>query len=144
MAILLKVRGINSANHDSNEFISISLYFLDRNKSKQLVYIQIEWELHLVDRFRAIMLIQNNIIGSKWISIDIAKKTALVASYKVCIPISARQRLQLLIKKVLNVETITILPHIKTFVPVLLPSLLDNQDFFFKYWSSQTLLYSYT
>lgn len=38
MAVPLKVGGIGSAKHDSNEFVSVPLYFLDRDKSKQLVY----------------------------------------------------------------------------------------------------------
>lgn len=38
MTIPLKVRGIGSAKHDSDEFVSVPLYFLGRDKSKQLVY----------------------------------------------------------------------------------------------------------
>lgn len=34
MTVPLKVRGIGSAKHDSNEFVSVSLYFLGRDKSK--------------------------------------------------------------------------------------------------------------
>lgn len=78
------------------------------------------------------MLIGNNIIGPEQISINIAERMALVASCGVCIPISARQRLQPLIRKVLNAEAMTLPPHTETFVPVLPTSLPDDRDFFFQ------------
>lgn len=132
MTVLLKVRRIGSAKYDCDEFFSVPLYFLGRDKSKQLVYAQMDQELHLVDGLRANMLIGNNIIGLEQISINNAERTALVASCGVCIPISARQRLQPLIRKVLNTETMTLLPRTKTFVSVLSTGLLDNRDFFFQ------------
>lgn len=97
-----------------------------------------------MDGLRANMLIPNDIIDLKRIFIDIAKRTVLVTSCGVCIPISARQRLQLLIKKVLNVETITILPRTKTFTLMLPPGLPDDQDFFFQPLALSNLtLFSY-
>lgn len=83
-----------------------------------------------MDSLKANMLIGNNIIGPEQISINIAEKTALLVSYKVCILISARQRSQPLIRKVLNAEAMTLSPRTKTFVPVLPTSLSDNRDFF--------------
>ena len=65
MAVPLKGREIGSAKHNSDEFVSVPLYFLGRDKSKQLVYVQIDRELHLVDSLRANMLIGNDIIDSK-------------------------------------------------------------------------------
>lgn len=126
IAIPLKVRGIDSAKHNSNEFVSVSLYFLGRDKSKQLVYARINRKLHFVDSLRANILIENDIIGSEQISIDIAERTALVASCRVCIPISAGQRSKPLMKKVLNAEAMTLPPCTKTFVPVLFPDLSDD------------------
>ena len=132
MTVLLKVKEIGSVKNDTNEFVSIPLYFLGRDKSKQLVYAQIDQELHLVDDFRANMLIGNDIIGLEQISINIAERTALVASCGVCISINARQRLQPLIRKVLNAEAMTLPFRTKTFVPVLPAGLLDDRDFFFQ------------
>lgn len=80
MAVLLKVRRIGSTKHNSDDFVSVPLYFLGRDKNKQLVYAQIDRKLHLVDGLKADILIGNNIIGLQRISINIAKKTALVAS----------------------------------------------------------------
>lgn len=89
-------------------------------------------ELHLVDGLRANMLIGNDIIGPELISINIAERIALVGSCGVCIPISARQRSQLLIRKVLSVEAMTLPPRTETFVPVLPTGLPDNRDFLFQ------------
>lgn len=132
MTVLLKVKEIGSAKHKSDKFVFVPLYFLYRDKSKQLVYAQIDQELQLVNGLRANMLIWNNIVGREQISINIAERTALVASYGVCIPISARQRSQPLIKKVLNANAMTLLPRTETFVSVLSIGFPDNQDFFFQ------------
>lgn len=84
-----------------------------------------------MDGLRANMLIGNDIIGPERISIDIAERTALVASCGVCIPISARQRSKPLMKKVLNAEAMILPPRTETFVPVLSPNLPDDRDFLF-------------
>lgn len=123
---LIESQAYWSAKHNSDEFVSVPLYFLGRNKSKQLVYVQINRDLHLVEVLRANMLIRNDIIGLERISIDIAEKIALMASCRVCIFISTWQRLQSLMKKILNAETMTLPPRTKTFVPVLSPNLLDD------------------
>ena len=78
------------------------------------------------------MLIGNDIIDFEQISINTVEKTALVASCRACIPMSARQRSQLLIKKVLNIETMTIPPRTQTFVPVVPLGLSDDRDVFFQ------------
>lgn len=75
---------------------------------------------------KANMLIRNDIIGLKRISIDIAKKIGLVPNCRIYILISKRHRLQSLIKKILNIEIMTILPYTKSFVLVLPFSLLDD------------------
>lgn len=79
-----------------------------------------------MDGFRANMFIQNNIIGFEQISINITKKIALMASCKVFISISIRQRLQLIIKKLLNMVIIILPLSTKTFVLVHLFILLNN------------------
>lgn len=85
-----------------------------------------------MDGLRANMLIGNDIIGPEQISINVAERTALIVSCGVCIPISARQRLQPLRKKVLNAEAMTLPPRTETFVPVLPTGLPDDRDFFFQ------------
>lgn len=93
MATSLKVGDISFIKHDFDKFVSIFLYFLGKDKGKQLVHMQISQELYLKNGFRANMLIENNIIGFEQIFIDITKKTTLVASYRICILISIKQRL---------------------------------------------------
>lgn len=110
MASLLQVRGIGSFQHDSDEYVTIPLYFLRKDKDGQTVYASMERELHLVDGLKANMLVENNILGPKQFSINIAGRSAFIASCKVYLNIDAKQRGQPVQRKVLSQTHTTIPP----------------------------------
>lgn len=67
---------------------------------------------------------------------------AIVRSYEVTIPIKARQRGQLLERRLLIQSNGIVSSCSKTMIPLLLVPLLDNQDFLF-YLATQTNLTLY-
>lgn len=92
MSTPLKVRGIRSSRHESNEFALTALFFMRKDTAKRVVFARIDRKLHLVDELKANMLIGNDIIGPEEISIDIAGQTAFIFSCGVRISIDAKQR----------------------------------------------------
>ena len=76
--------------HKSEEFAALSLYFSGKNDAEKLVYASVRCEIHLVEGLRANLLIGNDIILPENFVIDIEKKTTLIGSCKVIIPISVR------------------------------------------------------
>lgn len=142
IVVLLKVCGIRASKHESNEFVSMPIYFLGVNKYKQPVYACIHRKIFLVDGLRANMLVGNNIIVPEGIMIDLANSTAFITSRNVWIAIIARQRGQSLIKKLMVDTTIFLPSNSKSLVLVIYGALLCNRDFFFSRCSNHTLLYS--
>ena len=95
-ATQLKVRAIGTLRHESNEFVSISLYFPGINLINRLAYAHIHRKLHLVNRFKANLLVGNNILATERVVIKLANKSAIISSYQVTISIAARLRGRLL------------------------------------------------
>lgn len=92
MATPLKVRSIETLKHKTDKYILEALYFPAISNKGQRIVACIRCKLYLVDNLRANILIGNDIIGTKGITIDIAKKKTYVPSCKAPLLISARQQ----------------------------------------------------
>ena len=90
MSTPLKVRGIGASKHESSEFAALSLYFPGKNGVGDLVYVALQCEIHLVEDFRANLLIGNDIMSPKAKAIDFGKKTALIGACGVTIDVNAK------------------------------------------------------
>lgn len=96
MSTLLTVREIGASKHKSGEFAALSLYFPGKNNTEQLVYTFLTCKTHLVKDLKANLLIGNDIISLEGFVIDVKRKSALIGSCGVTVPIDARQRGQFL------------------------------------------------
>lgn len=83
MAVPLKLRSIRTSKHESDKFVSMSIYFLEVDKHKQLVYTYIYCKMYLVDSLKANILVENNIIVLEGIMIDLANFTIFITSYNI-------------------------------------------------------------
>lgn len=92
MATPLKVRGMGTSKHKTDEYVLETLYFPAISNEGQQVVACIRRELHLVDNLRANILIGNDIIDAEGITIDIAKEKAYIPGCKATVPITAKQR----------------------------------------------------
>lgn len=92
IATSLKVRGIKSSKHKSDEFVLMSLYFPDTDLRNRLICTYINQEFHLVKGLKANLLRDNNILVTKRVIIDLANKTTMISSYQVMIYIIIRPR----------------------------------------------------
>ena len=80
MATLLKVRDIGTLRHESNKFVSMSLYFPDINSTNCPTYAHIYRKLYLVDGLKANFLISNNILAIERGVMNLANKSAMISS----------------------------------------------------------------
>lgn len=96
MPTFLKVKDTRSLKYNSDRFVTISLYFFAKNSIGQTIYICKKSELHLIDSFKANILIDNYILGLEQILIDIVDKIVFVASCKININIDTKQKCQLI------------------------------------------------
>ena len=131
MSSPLKVRGIETSKHESAQFAEVSLFLPGENLEGQQVYASFKCELHQVDGLRANILIGNNILAPEGFILNFKMGHAVVRSYRVTIPIKARQRGQFLKRRLLAKSDGMMPPRSETMVlllPVLLP---DDRDFLF-------------
>ena len=131
MSSPLKVRGVGTNRHETNEFVVIPIY-LPGQKDGQEVLACVRRELHLVDDLRAHMLIGNDIIGPERIVIDVANKAAIIGSCGVEIAIEPKQRGEFVRRTIHAKQAMTITPYSEVLVPVKSPSIPDDRDFIFE------------
>lgn len=82
---MLKFKKINSLKYKTDKYIIIPFYFLKITKTNFLVYIYIYYKLYLVNGFRANILISNNLIHLKNMTINIAIKLTYIKSCKIIV-----------------------------------------------------------
>lgn len=86
-----------------------------------------------MNNLKANMLIYNDIMALKGISIDIGNKTTFVTSYKVIIIMNIKQRNLFIKKKAVVSKTLNILLQTEQLFDIKYVTLPNNQDFFFLY-----------
>ena len=96
----LRVRGVGSSQHKTSKYLVTPCYFprIDKHENEVLAYAR--REIHIVDELRANILIENDFINPKGISIDIANQKTYIGSYKTSITITAHQRGQYIRRKI--------------------------------------------
>ena len=91
MATPLKVRGIEISKHKTDKYVLEPLYFSAISDKGQRMIVCIHHKLHIVDNLRANILIGNDLISAKGITIDIAKEKAYIPECKAIVSITAKQ-----------------------------------------------------
>lgn len=71
MTSSLRVRDVKATKHETSDYITTSIYLSEVDDFDNRVLACIRREIHLVDDLRIKMLIENDIISSKNIVIDI-------------------------------------------------------------------------
>lgn len=89
MAIPLKVRGIGTSKHKTDEYVFEASYFFAISNKGQKVVTYICHKLYLVNNLKTNILIKNDIIDTEGITINIVKKKAYVSGCKALFLISA-------------------------------------------------------
>ena len=137
--IPLKVRRIKASKHESGEFAALFLYFPGRDNTGQQVYAFLTCKIYLVKGLRANLLIGNNIMSPEGFIIDIKRRSILIRSCGVTVPIDVRQRGQFFTRRLLASQDTVIPPRSEAMVSIVPLPLPDDRDFLF-HPSTQTSL----
>lgn len=97
----------------------------------------------MIERLWANILMGNNILSSKGFILNIKIGHAIIKSCRVTILVKARQKGQLLRRKLFTKDNKVMPPCSETMIPLLPVPLPDNQDYLF-HSASQTNLILYT
>ena len=71
ITLSLRIKGLNSAIHDTNEYILISIYISTSKKDDIKILYRIFKEIHLVNNLKTYLFIDNNVIDLEKIVLDI-------------------------------------------------------------------------
>ena len=131
MASPLRVKGLGSAMHDTNEYVLIPMY-IPATKGDKRVLCRIYREVHLVDNLKAHMLLGNDIIGPEKIVLDIAQGKAYIGSCGATAAITSKQRGPYQRRIIHARKALAIAPRADALVPIITPQGLPDRDFIFE------------
>lgn len=131
MPVPLKVRGISASKHKSGDFALTTIYIPGIDEKSREIYICISCELHLVDRLKANMLVDNDIICTEGFAINLCIFSAFVYSCGVKIDINAQQHSKSWRHRALASALIIVPPRSETLVAFQYIELPNSRDFLF-------------
>ena len=132
MAVALKVRGIGSSRHKTDEYITEPLYFPALSKADEGIIACIRRELHIIDNLRINLLIGNDVLGAEGFVLDMAQGKAYIPGCGATIRITSRPRGQF-ISRVLHAEShIIVPPRSQRIIPIRSLGLPEDRDFLFE------------
>jgi hypothetical protein len=134
----LIVRSIETNVHETKKYVNFSIYLSSRDDFIKL--IEIHRELHLVKELKVNMLIENDILRSKEIIIDIQQKTATIRSCEnLIIEVKIHQRESFVKRNV--VSQFAILVSFDSYVKILykVKDLFTDRDFLFESFSEVSI-----
>ncbi len=138
----LIVKNIKSNVHEIKKYVNFSIYLFSRDDSIKL--IEIHRELHLVKKLKVNMLIENDILRSKEIIIDVQQKIAIIRNCEnLIIEVKIHQRESFVKRNVVNQFAILVSFdfYVKIFYKI--KNLFTNRDFLFES-SSEVSIFIYT
>lgn len=92
MITLFQIREMDFIIYETDEFVMILIYFLEKNKNEQSTLACIIQKIYLIDNFKVNMLIDNDIIKFENFVIDISKRTAIIESCEIITNLFIKQR----------------------------------------------------
>lgn len=90
MTFSLRVREVNFIKHEIEEYIIVSMYLSRINEQSNKVLTLITKKLHLVDDFKVKMFIENDILESEVIVINVIKRFVYINNCNMKVNIHAR------------------------------------------------------
>lgn len=88
MTVFLNVRDIGTSKRKSGDFALTTIYIPNIDKKGHKVYASISYELHLVDKLKVNILVDNNRLCTESFAINLSTSSTLIHSCSVKIDIT--------------------------------------------------------
>lgn len=119
------------SKYELDKFVFMSFYCFDTNSKNHLAYTYIYWKFYFVKELKANLLVDNNIMGTERIIIDLANKIIIISSCQITISITTRFRSHAVQMKVFIDWSLIIFLKSESLVQFVYFGLLGNCNFFF-------------
>jgi hypothetical protein len=134
----LTVRNIESNIHEIKKYVNFSIYLLSKDDSNKMT--KIHRKMHLIKNLKANMLIDNDILRSKEIIIDVQEKKTIIRSYQnLIIDVKIHQRESFVRRNVVNQFAIVISSEFYVNIFYKIKNLFSNRDFLFESFSEVSI-----
>ncbi len=131
MTSFLTIRDIESNIHEIKKYVNFSIYLFSKEDSNKMT--KIHREMHLIENLKANMLIDNDILESKEIIIDVQEKKTIIRSCQnLIIDVKIHQRESFVRKNVVNYFAIVISSEFYVKISYKMKDLFSNRDFWFE------------
>lgn len=85
MTSFITIRSLKIIKHTTNKYVYCFMYFFEKNKNNQSVFVEIVKEIHFVDNLKINIFINNDILDSKLIDIFNFISTASIKNCNIII-----------------------------------------------------------
>jgi hypothetical protein len=134
MTTFLIVRDIESNVHEIKKYVNFSIYLSRKNDSTRL--IEIHRKLHLMKELKVNMLIENDILRSKEITINVQQKTAIIRNCEnLIIKVKIHQREFFVRRNIISQFVSVILSEVYVKISYKMKNLFSDRDFLFESYS---------
>ena len=137
------MRDLNTSQHQNSNYVIVSMYFVDV-KNDNSVKTLIRREIHLVNNLKINMFIDNDVIVSESVVLDLVKKQTLIDSCDVIIAFDVRSRVNHAQQRSIHVKKIIVLSSRNQMIILIhhfVDELFVNRDFLFESDESNLILY---
>ena len=131
MITFLKIRDLNTHRHESAEYVICDIHLKKEKNDKSITSI-LRREVHLINNFKANMLIDNDVIESKEIIINSIKKQTFITSTNATISIEVRLSKNNIQRSIHIRKTTIVSFHTEIIVFINNTSLPESRNFLFE------------
>lgn len=132
MTFSIFVRNLKISKHMLDEYVIISLYFLNKNKNDNIIITKIIREIHFVDDLKTNMSIDNNLLSLKRFAIDVAKRFAYIESCDVTIDVDVKTTRIVVHERVHARKVVDVSSRSKMTISIHHIAISSDRDFLFK------------
>ena len=145
MISFIIVRDLDTTQHESSRYVILLIYFID-TKNDIFVKAFIEKKIHLIKDFKVNMLVDNDIIASKDIFVNIINRVANIRSCEIDVFLKVRFRAAHAQQRSIHVKKIIVLSS-RAQLTVAVHDFFDNlsfdRDFLFESDDTKLTLYAH-
>ena len=140
MTISISIRDLDTAQHWFSDYVIIFIYFSSK-KNEIVVKVMITREIHLIDNLRINMLIENDLMKSKKIDINVTKRIVHIDSCDVIVALNVKISRTIVHTSIHARKTIIVFSHIEIVLSIHFTTISANRNFLFEWKNLNLSLY---
>lgn len=133
MTTKITIRDIDFEKHRTKKYVISFIFFREKNSAKREIRLCIRKKIHLMNDFKANILIETDVFISEKFILNFEKKIVIIKNCVVTVSIIAKRHFKFIINYVISFKnSIIVFSHFQTQVKIYYLSLSNERNFFFE------------